>query len=340
MRVPIEVLKQRVTRFMRQHGLPSADAETVADVLVEAEAEGITSHGLSRLPIYVTQLDAGGLNPTPRVRVHHQDGPMVRIDADRAMGPVAGIRAVEEVTAVAKERGIAVAAIKDAGHVGPLSAYVGRLARHGLVSLAAANTPPAMAPWGGDTPVLGTNPIALAAPMEPTPIIVDLSLSVVARGKILEAARSNETIPADWALDDAGDATTDPTAALAGSLVPAGGAKGYVLALLVEVLAGVLAGQVLSTDLPLPWVDPERPSTPGLFLLALDPVSFGSMDAYAVRIGRLAECVTAAGGRLPGRRRQIAWQQSVREGVFLSDDLLGTLEQVGLVMPANASSGD
>lgn len=333
MRLPVEVLENEVIRFLVHLGLPSDDAAAASEVLVEAEAEGLSSHGLGRLPIYASQLQAGGLNARPEMRLTRSRPGVAVLEADRALGPVAGLRAVATLETMVRDQGVAVVAVRGAGHVGPLSAYVGRLSRHGLIALAFANTPPAIAPWNGKNSVLGTNPIAFAAPAQPEPLMVDLSLSVAARGKILQAARADISIPAGWAVDSQGVPTTDPDAALEGALLPVGGAKGYALAVMAEVLAGVLAGQVLSLELPFPWLEPDKAAEPGFFLQALDLAAFGSESGYRQRMQTMAEAVRSAGGRLPGERRQENRRQSGADGIEISDSLRQDLSRVGMNLP-------
>jgi len=199
------------------------------------------------------------------------------------------------------------------------------------VGLAFANTPSALAPG----PVLGTNPIALAAPMEPEPLVVDLALSVASRGKVLERAQRGEPIPEGWAVDREGRPTTDPKAALEGALLPIGGGKGLALAVLVEVLAGALAGGVLGLDLPLPWERPEAPSYPGLLLLALDPEEMTASLSSA--LWRLRERLVGAGGRLPGERRQGIRARLMQEGIQLPRELEPLL--MGLVRTESKGGG-
>ncbi|MCS7195094.1 MAG: Ldh family oxidoreductase [Meiothermus sp.] len=323
MRVPYAVLEQAVAAHFRGLGLSEEHAHSMAVVLLEAELEGNSGHGLSRIPQYTAQLQAGGLNPRPTLRLEQPRPALQVLKADGAPGPVAGLYAVEALLPLARRQGAAALAVQGAGHAGALSAYVGRLARSGLVGLAFANTPPAIAPG----PVLGTNPIALGAPAEPYPVVVDTSVSVVARGKIIAAAKRGESIPLGWAVDRGGQPTTNPQAALEGSLVPIGGGKGYALAVLVEVLAGVLAGGVLSPELPLPWTSPEAAAKPGLLLVGLEPSVF---PGYAARMTRLVEALEAAGGRIPGWRRVASREKALREGVPVGEGLLEELARLGL----------
>ena len=189
------------------------------------------------------------------------------------------------------------------------------------------NSPPAMAPWGGTTPLFGTNPVAFAVPTASEPIVIDLSLSEVARGKVMAAKQKGESIPEGWAFDAEGNPTTDPDAALAGTMVPAGGAKGAVLAFMVELLAAGLTGANYAPDASSFFEAEGTPPGTGQFLLAIDPdaVSVGGVDRFTA----LADAIEAdPGARLPGRRRrELATERS--GGFDVDDDLLRTIDQLG-----------
>ncbi|MFN3392087.1 MAG: Ldh family oxidoreductase [Meiothermus ruber] len=324
MRVPYPVLKQAVSSHFQGLGLAPDQAEAFTEVILEAELEGNLGHGLTRIAQYTAQLQAGGLNPRPQMRLERTKPGVAVLHADGAPGPVAGLFAVQALAPIVREQGSAALAVRGAGHSGVLSAYVGRLAQEGLVALAFANTPPAIAPG----PVLGTNPIALGAPAEPQPVIIDTSISVVARGKIIAAAKKGEPIPPGWALDKEGQPTTDAQAALEGSLLPIGEGKGFALAVLVEILAGALAGDVLSPELPLPWMPPEQAAKPGLLLLAFDPAAFGA--GYAGRMAQLIEALKAVGGRIPGARRAALREKALTEGVEVDAMLQAELGKLGV----------
>ncbi len=324
MRIAYPELERQLCAHFQQLGVAPEGARAMAEVILEAELEGNRGHGLTRVAQYTQQLRAGGLNPQPRMHLEQTRPSVAILHADGAPGPVAGLRAVEVLLPMARSQGSGVLAVRNAGHAGVLSAYVGRLAQQGLVALAFANTPPALAPG----PVLGTNPIALGAPAHPQPVVVDASLSVVARGKIIAAAKRGEPIPPGWALDKRGQPTTQAQAALEGSLLPIGGGKGLALAVLVEILAGALAGDALSLELPLPWMPPEQAAKPGLLLMALDPLSFG--HHYPARVMQLIQALQEAGGRVPGTRRAALREKALREGVEVDESLQAELSKLGL----------
>ena len=201
--------------------------------------------------------------------------------------------------------------------------------RRGIVALIFANTPAAIAPWGGRKGVFGTNPIAFACPLpEGPPIVVDLSLSKVARGNILAAKQRGERIPEDWALDETGKPTSDPEAALKGTMLPLGDAKGTALALMVELLAAGLTGASYAADASSFLDDKGGPPGTGQLIVALDPAAFGGADAVA-RFGALAAMIEAqAGARLPGRRRLALREKARREGLPIADALLLEIENL------------
>jgi (2R)-3-sulfolactate dehydrogenase (NADP+) len=218
-------------------------------------------------------------------------------------------------------------------HGGVMGHHCERLAAKGLVTLAFSNTPHAMTSWGGRKSVFGTNPIAFAAPLpERPPVVIDLALSQVARGKIMTAAQKDEPIPAGWALDGTGKPTTDAKAALKGTLVPLGGAKGSALALMVEILAAALTGANFASEASSFFDGDGPPPGVGQMLLAIDPAAFAGRDAFADRLGTLAEMIeTDAGARLPGQRR-IALRDAAKRGSLAVDaktlDAVRTLAKV------------
>src|SRR5262245_23850836 len=220
-----------------------ANARSVARALVQAEIDGQAGHGLSRVPSYAAQAKSGKVDGHATPLVHQTRPGGLMIDVKGGFAYPAFDLAIARLPELARSSGIAAAGFTRSHHFGVAGRHVERLAEAGLVAMALGNTPKAMAPWGGSRPVFGTNPIAFAAPLPgPAPIVVDLALSQVARGKILTAAQKGEAIPAGWAVDKEGAPTTDAAAALKGALAPIGGAKGAALALMVEVLAVALTG--------------------------------------------------------------------------------------------------
>jgi (2R)-3-sulfolactate dehydrogenase (NADP+) len=300
------------------------NARIVARALVAAEAEGLSGHGLSRVPTYAAQAKAGKVDGFAVPRAEQARPGVLAVDAAHGFAYPALDLAVAGLPALARAQGIAVAPVRRSHHCGAAGQPVERLAHAGLVAILFANTPAAIAPWGGNRALFGTNPVAFAAPRaNGAPIVVDLSLSKVARGNILAAKQRGEPIPEGWAFDAAGQPTTDPDAALAGTMAPLGDAKGTALALMVELLAAGLTGAVFAADAS-SFLDAKGPPPgTGQLLLALDPAAFGG---GIERFEELAMAVEAqAGARLPGSRRLAARARAAAEGLTVSDAAIAAI---------------
>lgn len=302
-----------------------ANARSVARALTQAEVDGQKGHGLSRIPTYAAQARAGKVNGHAVPELTHTRPATLMIDAHHGFAFPAFDLAIQRLPALAAANGIAAAGFTRSHHFGVVGRHVERLAELGLVALAFGNTPKAMAPWGGRRAVFGTSPLAFATPQRGKPaIVVDMALSQVARGKILTAAQKGEPIPAGWAVDDAGNPATDATAALKGTLLPIGGAKGAALAMMVEVLAVALTGACFGYEAS-SFFDAEGPP-PGVgqLLLAIDPGAFAGTDVFGDRIAALAREIEAdSGARLPGSRRIALREAAARDGVAVDAKLLG-----------------
>jgi len=301
------------------------NATCVARALVAAEADGLKGHGLSRAPTYAAQAKVGKVDgfATPKL-ARPRPGAAV-IDAAHGFAFPALAAAVEALPAMAREAGIASAAIFRSHHCGAAGHPAERLAEQGLVALMVANTPAAIAPWGGAKAVFGTNPIAFACPLPGRPpLVIDLALSKVARGNILAAKQKGEPIPRGWALDAEGKPTTDPDAALAGTMLPLGDAKGTPLALMVELLAAGLTGANFAADAS-SFLDAKGPPPgTGQLVVAFDPAAFGGSPERFVRL--IEQVESQPGARLPGSRRLLLRQRAKSDGLTVSETLLKEIE--------------
>jgi (2R)-3-sulfolactate dehydrogenase (NADP+) len=307
----------QVRRALIASGADPLQAEATARALVAAEADGQSGHGLSRVPSYAAQVKAGKVAGAARPTAVQLSPATIGIDAAGGFAYPALELAVTSLIPLAREMGIASAAIARSHHAGQAGQPVERLAEAGLIGLIVSNTPAAMAFAGGRTPALGTNPLAFAAPLEGrAPLVIDLALSLVARSRIVAADKRGEAIPPGWALDANGQPTTDPKAALGGVLEPIGGAKGASLALMVEILAGALAGGNYGWEAA-SFLDAEG-NSPGVgqVLIAIAPGAAGPAG-FAARMTALVDRVEAEGLRLPGDRRLIARAKAGREGVLV-----------------------
>jgi (2R)-3-sulfolactate dehydrogenase (NADP+) len=316
-----------VTETLTRCRTDAANAQSVARALVGAEAEGQKGHGLSRLPTYAAQAKTGKVDGAAKPALEWRRPAAAVVDAKNGFAYPAIDLALAALPQAAQKHGIVAAAITRSHHCGVVGHPVEHLAQSGLVALMFANTPAAIAPWGGAKAVFGTNPIAFACPLPgKPPIVVDLSLSKVARGNILAAKQKGEKIPDGWALDGEGKPTTDPAAALAGTMLPLGDAKGTALALMVELLSAGLTNAHFAAEAS-SFLDAKGPPPgTGQLLIAFDPGGFGgSLDHFAA----LAVSIEAQpGARLPGARRLAARAKAEREGVTVTDALLAEIAAI------------
>jgi (2R)-3-sulfolactate dehydrogenase (NADP+) len=304
------------------------NARSVARALVMAEADGLKGHGLSRLPMYAAQAKVGKVDGFATPALIRKKPALIAVDAAHGFAYPAIELAEAALPDIARSEAVAAAAIHRSHHCGAAGHPVERLADAGLVALMFVNTPSGIAPWGGSKAVLGTNPVAFACPLPGrSPLVIDLSLSKVARGNIMTAKQRGEKIPQGWALDQHGRPTTDPDAALAGTMVPAGDAKGATLALMVELLAAGLAGANFAAEAS-SFLDAKGPPPgTGQLLVAFDPSAFGG-NAVA-RFGVLAQSIEQQpGARLPGSRRLKSREKAKAEGLAISDALMKEIEAV------------
>ena len=301
------------------------NARVVAKALVLAEADGIKTHGLLRTAFYAAQAKAGKVDGFATPSAKKPRPGVAVIDANNGFAYPAIEVALSLLPKMTAECGIAAAGIGRSHHCGAVGHHAERLADAGLVALFFANGPAAMAPWGGKTAVFGTNPIAFACPLEGRePIVVDLSLSKVARGNVMAAAKKGEPIPEGWALDVDGNPTTDANVALAGTMVPLGDAKGTALALMVELIAAGMTGSNFAAEASSYFDAEGPPSMTGQFIIAIDPAVFASgVERFAVLARSIED---QQGARLPGMRRYALRKKAETAGLAVSDALLAELK--------------
>ncbi|WP_081889689.1 Ldh family oxidoreductase [Caballeronia sordidicola] len=271
--------------------LPKEDAAYVAHCLVDAEARGVASHGIGRIPVYTKRLRLGVVNAKPMMKVSRGDSATAHVNGDNGMGYLVAQRSMAEAIARGKQYGVSIVVASHSNHFGMAATYLREAIDAGLGALVLTNAPPLMPVWGGRTPFLGTSPFAFAAPSKTTPIMLDMATSVVAFGKIRRAARRGESIPADWALDVNGQATTDPNAAINGVVLPMGGPKGSGLGLMMELMAGVMSGSAFGGEVRNQNSDFEQPQNVGHAFLTFRPdIGLPLADYF----GRAEELVSRA----------------------------------------------
>jgi LDH2 family malate/lactate/ureidoglycolate dehydrogenase len=324
-------------RVLQAAGVDEQEGRVVADSLVTANMRGIDSHGITRLPLYIERLEAGLIARRTMVeRVRQVPGACV-LDAHNGWGAVAGLAGMREAIDRARQVGTGVAVVRHSNHFGIAAYYAQEAVAAGMIGVAMTNASANMSPWGGRQPYFGTNPICVAVPAgKERPVIYDGATSVVAIGKLVLAAKKGEQIPLTWAADESGEPTTDPQVAVAaGNLLPMGNYKGYGLALMVDVLSGILAGAAFG-----PHVSNLRkldaPQDVGHFFAALDIGAFADPMEFQLEMEQLVREIRDSppvpGGEriyLPG---EIEWEfeeRRRREGIPVPPEVLADLRQVG-----------
>ncbi|PGG97215.1 hypothetical protein AJ79_09298 [Helicocarpus griseus UAMH5409] len=287
------------------HSVPPTHASIIAHCLVLADLRGVDSHGLNRLPSYLTRIRRGVLNPTATPTLTQKTPVVAQLDAHNGFGFVAARTAMDHAITMARDFGIGLVSVTHSNHFGMSAAFVQQAVEADMMSLVFTNSSPALPAWGGREKLMGVSPIACGAPAGgkdgAVPFILDMAPSVAARGKIYKAARRGEEIPGDWALDGEGRRTTDPAEALKGVMLPMGGAKGSALAIMMDVFSGVFSGAAFAGHVTGPY-DPSREGDVGHFIVAIKPDLFMGLEEFKGRMDYLYQKVVG-GERMEGVER-------------------------------------
>lgn len=324
MRQSVEELRGLARRALTSAGVPSGEAEVVTEALLEAELRGRPTHGLIRLPGVARRF--GGRGPT-EVKVLSEGATWAHLDGGGGIGYVIAQRATEWAAERARSRGLALVGVRGATHCGMLGYYTGQAAQGGLVALMAADCGAMVAPFGATSAVLGTNPLSIAFPYEPFPLLIDMGTSAATFGDVLVALREGRLLPEGVAYDASGEPTRDPSAVReGGALRPFGGHRGSALALAVQLLSGALVGAAAL---------PVRGEDYGLFLLVVEPGIFGDRRRFAQGVAEVVQAVKSARRAagvtevlVPGER---AWRERRRrlaEGIDVPEELLAELRRL------------
>jgi (2R)-3-sulfolactate dehydrogenase (NADP+) len=320
----LDAVEHLACEALMRAGASTRQALPVARSTRLAERDGIRSHGLMYVPVYAEHLRCGKVDGEALPEIARPRPGVVLVDAAHGFAHAAIDAGWPEFSAAARAQGVAAMALSRSYNCGVLGHHAERLAEDGLVGLCFTNAPASMAPTGGKRPVIGTNPFALAVPDEAggARLVIDQSASAIAKSEIVMRARQGEPIDPDWALDAEGNPTSDPEAALAGSMRPAGGQKGFGAGLMAEIFAAALAGANLGLDAS-PFSGPKGgPPGTGQFFLALDPAAFAG-DAFGPAMERLAASIAEQdGARLPGERRATNRARIEAAGVEVPRELL------------------
>ncbi|HEY7627066.1 MAG TPA: Ldh family oxidoreductase [Ilumatobacteraceae bacterium] len=325
----LDQIEELTEAALRRCGATALQAGATARSVRDAEAEGIRNVGLGYLPLYCSHLLCGKVVGTAVPAVAAPDGATLRADANLGFAHPAFESALDPFAGLVSRHGIALLTITRSYSAGVLGWMVDLIARRGLVALAFANSSPLVAPWGGRVPRLGTNPFAYAVPRSnDDPLVFDMATSATAYVNILEAANDNRPIPLGWALDADGTPTDDPHRALAGTVAPLGGAKGFGLGLLVEIFGAGLSGSNWGIDSSSFGDDEGGPPGVGQSFVAIDPNR--SSQRFSERLERLLGVLHSdAGVRLPGERRHASRRAAETNGVDVPDALLTQINALG-----------
>jgi len=315
---------------LEKAGAHSKMADAAARHLVRAEEQGLPTHGMSRVPFYCSMLRNGRADGAAHPAMAAERAAACLIDNKDALPYVAVQWALEEAIQRARRNGIGLAGIRNSAHVGVLGIHLASVAEAGLVGFAFTNSPAAIPAWGGKKPLFGTNPVAAVFPRKgKDPLVIDLALTTVVRGKIMMAMRRGERIPEGWALDRHGRPTTDPKEAIEqGSLFPIGGAKGAMLALMFELICASLTGAAIGPEADSFFAEQGNKPRIGQVFIAIDPDGLSGREKYFERVETVISAMLADPEvRLPGARR-FAAEKSAARGIEVPDELLAQIEKL------------
>ena len=325
----IEKLTNILEAVFLNSRISKPNAREVSEAIVQAQADGLESHGLGRVESYATQALAKKVDGLVSPSILRIGTGALQVDARQGFAYPAINLGLKKAIEIAGESGVVGLSIKNSHHAGVLGHHVEQIANAGYMGLGFTNSPAALMPWGGQKPIFGTNPIAFSCPRrEALPLIIDLSLSRVARGKIMLAAENGEKIKEGWAVDSFGNPTLDAKAALEGSLLPIGGAKGASLALIVEMLSASLSGSQYGFEASSFFsVEGGAPNI-GQFFLIINCSMFGG-DMFSNRVETLMEAIlNQSGTRLPGLRRFTLRDNARKVGIEVSDSYLSVFREL------------
>lgn len=346
-----DVLRAFTREIFEKLGLSAKDAAIVSDCLVKANLRGLDSHGIARIPIYAERLRLKLVNPRPKIEITRVAPSAVHVDGDDAMGMVAGKRAMAEAVAIAKENGVGLAGVKKSTHYGMAATYVLQAVSEDCIGFAFTNSSPGMPPWGGRKPMLGVNPLAVGVPAgKRPPFVLDMAMSIIARGKMRLAGLQKEPIPEGLGLDKEGCPTTDGMKVFnGGTVLPFGGPKGSGLAIWMEIMGGIFTGAAFAGDMRSLYEDFSGPQRIGHVFMAIRPDLFVSMDSFKDYMDTMIERFTgspkAAGFEeilMPGEPEERAEAERLKTGIPLTAKVVEMLkleaEQMDVVFPEGSMS--
>ncbi|HHZ01615.1 MAG TPA: Ldh family oxidoreductase [Tissierellia bacterium] len=331
----IDVLNEFCINILIKAGFNSRDAEIISDTLLFAEMRNITSHGIVRLPTYVERMEKGLINKNAVMEfTNNQAAAVSLLDADNGMGQIAGYKAMKKAMDIASLYGIGMVAVKNSNHFGVASYYSMMALEKDMIGLVITNSSPAIAPFGTKTPLLGTNPLTIAVPAKDNkPIVLDMSMSTVARGKIRMYALQNKEMPMDWGLDKDGNPTSDPNEALKGSLVPIGGVKGSGLSLIIDLLTGILTDTAMTGEVKT-VTDMSGPAKTSHVFVAINIASFIEPNLYKSNVDKVINKIKALPPKgdneifMAGEIEHNLMDMRIKEGIPIDIEVVELLNKI------------
>jgi LDH2 family malate/lactate/ureidoglycolate dehydrogenase len=332
-----EDLRNLCTRIQKGFGVPGKDAGTVSDCLVEANLMGIDTHGVIRLKFYMDRIKAGGNNPKPNIRTIRESPTTALLDADNALGPVGGKRAMDLAVEKASNADVGVVLIRKCNHYGPAGYYTRMAAAKDMIGMSFSNVLASMPPTGGAEKRVGNNPYAFGFPAgDEPPVVVDGATSKASWGKLFLCAQTGQNLPEGCYIDKDGNETVDPQEVMAGgALLPFAGHKGYGLAVAIELLTGMLADAELDHDIPHPYKKSADSGANTFFMVAVRIDAFQDVSRFKTRMDewiRLMRDTRKAAGTeriwLPGEMEAVKRKQRVADGIPLNAKMIDELREL------------
>ncbi|MGH8724798.1 MAG: Ldh family oxidoreductase [Burkholderiales bacterium] len=323
MLVPPAKLTAFTAACLEKLGLAAADARLVAETLVAANLRGVDSHGVVRLPHYATRLRNGTVKARPNITARRTAPSTAVVEGDAGMGQLVAARAMQEAISLAKQSGVGAVVARNSSHCGACAWFVELAVKEGMIGVALTHTDSIMVPPGMKRIFLGSNPIAFGAPGARGPVIVDMSTTHVAWGKVLVARQEGKSIPPDWGVDAEGKPATDPQRVV--GLAPTGGHKGYALALMIEILCAQLAGVPFGRHVTKMYGELDKPRNLGHFMLALDVARFTDREAFFPAIDSFLREIRAEGALAPGDLERSSAERRKRDGIEIAEATLKEL---------------
>jgi len=329
-------LRGLVSRLAIAGGVPAHDAEIFARVLVDADLQGVSTHGVSRLSIYLQRIEKGLIDPKAVLGIDRNGGSVLALDAGNGLGQVQAVKALDMLVPLAKQNGIAAATIRNSQHFGALSYYCNLAAQQDMILLAMTNCEPAMSPAGGFEAFFGTNPIATSFPTgKGYNVKIDMATSIVARGNIIAAQKKGQSIPEGWALNRDGEPTTDASEALLGTVLTMAGHKGYALALMIEVFSSVLSGAAIGSEIGSMYKNMDRKQDVGHFFCLLNIAAFLDLEDFKSRMDETIDKIKAGKRRpgveeilIPGERSSRKAAENEAAGIVVPDVIVAELKEL------------